>query len=98
VNCRSATDEGFNQPKTLSGIETDPPRRFCLRAFASTNLKPFQGLKPERDYDISEPRQYSFNQPKTLSGIETQLTPRSPLITALASTNLKPFQGLKQMS
>jgi len=35
----------FNQPKTLSGIETKLDRCLLEITPASTNLKPFQGLK-----------------------------------------------------
>ena len=35
----------FNQPKTLSGIETDFSNAKGNMKEASTNLKPFQGLK-----------------------------------------------------
>jgi len=40
----------FNQPKTLSGIETHCPFLSLGNLLASTNLKPFQGLKHEPRY------------------------------------------------
>jgi len=61
---------GFNQPKTLSGIETNKYRTIEGGTQASTNPKPFQGLK--RGFDKGRRwRGSRFNQPKTLSGIET---------------------------
>jgi len=66
-----------------------------LFAGASTNPKPFQGLKP-KFYPAQSPITQGFNQPKTLSGIETRnlLRQRS---SSIASTNPKPFQGLKHL-
>jgi len=61
---------GFNQPKTLSGIETSPLALIVpVMVIASTNPKPFQGLKPLINPLNGDRR--GFNQPKTLSGIET---------------------------
>jgi len=44
----SRSTPGFNQPKTLSGIETIASADQIDRLdAASTNPKPFQGLKPQ---------------------------------------------------
>jgi len=52
-----------------------------LFAGASTNPKPFQGLKP-KFYPAQSPITQGFNQPKTLSGIETEI---ERLIVAMGS-------------
>jgi len=62
---------GFNQPKTLSGIETAAIQGFETFDRASTNPKPFQGLKHVLWHSQPEEK-HGFNQPKTLSGIETR--------------------------
>jgi len=43
--CLGQRRSRFNQPKTLSGIETVQGSLFIPFIRASTNLKPFQGLK-----------------------------------------------------
>jgi len=44
---RSLKLQGFNQPKTLSGIETEDFEMTSDWGEASTNPKPFQGLKQQ---------------------------------------------------
>jgi len=85
---------GFNQPKTLSGIETEKAiaNREVLKA--STNLKPFQGLK-HFSAGLVTSAISGFNQPKTLLGWLKRSLHHERSTEFPASTNLKPFQGLK---
>ncbi len=65
---------------------------WITRRFVSTNLNPYQGLKPRSAWNpwwISR-----FNQSESLSGIETEAI-ISPTRSRIVSTNLNPYQGLK---
>jgi len=83
-----AIASGFNQPKTLSGIETNRLLRPGVGRGdrASTNPKPFQGLKHVNIGD--RVRLVGFNQPKTLSGIETR-----KMMQRAATLSLQPTQN-----
>jgi len=86
----------FNQPKTLSGIETvfnvDPT--FLQIGFNQS--KTLSGIETRTNDSIALATAYRFNQPKTLSGIETCGFVIVAKVIDPASTNPKPFQGLKQ--
>ncbi len=62
-------------------------------ARVSTNLNPYQGLKPPI-FLINSTVALSFNQSESLSGIETCAV--EPVASgSTVSTNLNPYQGLK---
>jgi len=90
---RSRYGSGFNQPKTLSGIETSTPLLDGIGCDCFNQPKTLSGIETRSllswgyGYD-------GFNQPKTLSGIETKSFYWARM-SDLASTNPKPFQGLK---
>ena len=66
-------DRGFNQPKTLSGIETNRPMSERTLSDPRFNQpKTLSGIETAVPTDIGK-TVVSFNQPKTLSGIETEV-------------------------
>ena len=88
----------FNQPKTLSGIETAILMTEKLENETGFNQpKTLSGIETGLSKLVLLARLLGFNQPKTLSGIETahSLDSRE---SYNASTNPKPFQGLKQIA
>ncbi len=68
-----ALGEGCNQPKSLSGIETQLEGAYNATYNVAINLNPYQGLKPAVMRSTNNPTSVSCNQPKSLSGIETEL-------------------------
>ena len=62
---------GFNQPKTLSGIETTHSNVVLLGIFASTNPKPFQGLK-QICFRRSQRMPSASTNPKPFQGLKHQ--------------------------
>ena len=62
-----------NQPKSLSGIETDATAAVQNQIKVAINLNPYQGLKHRTNNLASWKvfRAVGCNQPKSLSGIET---------------------------
>ncbi len=59
-----------NQPKSLSGIETNVMMAAAGTSPVAINLNPYQGLKQAK-FSTKEQCDARCNQPKSLSGIET---------------------------
>jgi len=86
----------FNQPKTLSGIETSNVSATVQPISCFNQPKTLSGIETTvKELGIKTPTR--FNQPKTLSGIETRRLSSQCPQTSAASTNPKPFQGLKHL-
>ena len=117
---RPGSCNGFNQPKTLSGIETgslltplhkvalqptqNPFRDWNMKTenilisdiTASTNPKPFQGLKQARFCFTRVSDSRASTNPKPFQGLKLNVL-AAKVLKIQASTNPKPFQGLKPL-
>jgi len=63
-------DKCFNQPKTLSGIETEATAVLDVELASFNQPKTLSGIETNMVVCLTTSL-LSFNQPKTLSGIET---------------------------